>query len=946
MMKEKILSALKKVAVILIASVMVLGIVPVGVLTLRPHTANAEGEFLRFSPVHEVSVMSATEEKKYASGKEEGLHFVGGKSHTYLQFDLKSLMDNKKLAPIQEATLRLTAVYTGVESSLPLRIWLMPASDWDAGMRYNNRPSALGEIKILEQSIHAQEAEVIELNLTAYLQKWLEEGREKISLHLDAGGDGIAAVFAGTNYEDSLYRPCLKVVTGEAFDPDSEDVSKVWLEKSAQTGISENEMFCVGEGADTYLKFQLKPENIRGAMYQVNLKLNVKNMDANAKMNIYRLSNGDWQEGEALPQGEEELIYTAYASEARRIRNIDLSHAVNDAYAKGETALTLRISGGEHGRIAFSNRDGEQPRLEIKVSDHGDKTAVTEALIYALEDNDPEGVTRNLSESYSTENGSYAQVRWSARDAKTGEEASKVLSERGEITRPAWFEDSRVLRAKATVSSGGYERQREYRLTVLPEEMPDYSQWEFDNLVNLGQASDEDDHDFVNKNADSRNRWVGTKNFSYRTLQADSLMAMTLAVDPEEQNYITLKIWNEDRPTSKLIIENLGDRNAESVVVTPPAEVAAEKGFLYLTYPLPKVQTAGKTSVTLRFSTKGERAETQEEMVAWNLYGIYTGQSLYFDPLDFAEQGETFAGKTPHGVSSFKRLLKRIYMVAKEPWEDFTEQWREEDAQPQDEEEAAVLETQADAEVERFVWMDSQPPMLAFDDSSDRIAISLWEKNHTEIHRSTTNYDTYAEGEAEDYGDGLTVIDYYKYRIFRNVSGRERHVPEKEALSGIYQDLVTGDCYAFFSDGQMADETALPADAVLKDGRELRISGKSTVVLKLLAEPVSRVKWRVLALDHCGVARLNLNRGMTFSQVSIRNTGQMVEEPEKMQVVCCVYEKGMLANLVRQDFTAVPEKAEYTIDLPQITLGPGQTLKIFVEEAERLGGYTPELELP
>ncbi len=944
-MKEKIFSAFKKVAVILIASIMVLGIVPVGVLKLRPHTANAEGEFLRFSPVHEVSVMSSAEEKKYSAVKDEGLHFVGGKSHTYLQFDLQSLMANKKLAPIKEATLRLTAVRTGVENTIPLRIWLMPSSDWNRDMRYQDRPSYLGEIKIAELSVNPRDAEVVELDVTAYLQKWLEEEKGQISLHLDAGGDGIAAVFAGTKHEDALYRPCLKVVTGEAFDPDTEDVDKNWLEKSSQTGFYGNGEFCVGEGADTYLRFQLKPENIRAAMYQVNLKLAIRKMDADAEIKVFRLKNGDWQDGMTLPQGEEELIYTANASQPRRLKNMDLSHAVNDAYAKGETALTLRLTGGESGQIRFAGSGDEQPELEIKVSDHGDKTAVTEALIYALEDNIPEGVTQNLSEGYNTEQGDHAEVRWTAWDALSGDDASKVLDERGKITRPAWLEDSRMLRAKATVSSGDYTRQREYLLTVLPEEMPNYSQWKFDNLVNLGQSSDEEDHDLASRNTDSHIRWIGTKNFPYRTLQADSLMAMTLAVDPEKQNYLTLKIWNEDRPESKLIIENLAMRDLAPMVIEPPEEVAAEKGFLYLTYPLPMEQTKGRNHVTLRLRLEEAGEITREESGTWNLYGIYTGQSLYFDPLTFAEQGETFAGKTPHDISSFKRLLKRIYMLAKEPWEDFAEQWRKEDADVQ-EEEAVIEEVKEDTEVERFAWMDTQPPMLAFDDSSDRIAISLWEKNRTEIHRSTTNYDTYAEGEVKEYGDGLTAIDYYKYRIFRNISGRERRVPNGESLAGVYQDLVSGDCYAFLSDGQMADETALPEGAVLKDGSQLRIMGKSTVVLKLLAEPVESAQWRVWTVNDRPVSRLNLSRRLTVSRVSLKNTGYMPEKPEEMQVICCVYEKGMLVGIAKQVFTSLPETAQYNVELPQITIEPGQIFKIFVEKAGQLGEYTPKLALP
>ena len=171
-------------------------------------------------------------------------------------------------------------------------------------------------------------------------------------------------------------------------------------------------------------------------------------------------------------------------------------------------------------------------------------------------------------------------------------------------------------------------------------------------------------------------------------------------------------------------------------------------------------------------------------------------------------------------------------------------------------------------------------------------------------------------------------------------------MPNGESLAGVYQDLVSGDCYAFLSDGQMADETALPDGAVLKDGSQLRIMGKSTVVLKLLAEPVESAQWRVWTVNDRPVSRLNLRRSLTVSRVSLKNTGYMPEQPEEMQVICCVYEKGMLVGIAKQAFTSLPETAQYNVELPQITVEPGQIFKIFVEKAGQLGEYTPKLALP
>ena len=956
-MKEKVVSALKKAVVIVIASVMVLGLVPVGLMTLKPNTVSAEGEFLRFAPAKEASVMSRTEEKKAAGNNlAEGLYPVGGESHAYLQFDLQSLMDNKDLGEVKKATLRLIAVNGGIDTGQPMRLWLMPSVDWNGDMGYEDRPTALGEIKIadLPVDVKGKETQVLEIDLTAYLQKWLEDKKNQVSLHLDAAGSALAAVIAGSAYEDAACRPCLKVVAGEASDPDPADLTKTWLEKTAQTGTnsSDKELYA-GRGADTYLKFRFNPGNIQGAMYVVNLKLRMLRADEDAEIFIYKISNGQWNEGEKLPQGEETLIDAVRPDIGGVVQSIDLSDAVNDAYARGEVSLTLRISGGETGQVVFSNRGEDAPRLSLRVSDHENIVAATQAAVYTLEDNaSPDAIADNLSESYTTEAGTRAEIRWTAVDAATGEDAKVILSENGRVTRPQWFENSRQIRATAAISSGDYSREREYLLTVLPEEMPDYTGWTFGNDINLGSPGHEDDFDFAEVHAPAHSRWIDGKNFPYRTLEADGNMAMTMAVDPEKQNYLTVKIWKAEKPTSALLIENMQDRTADPIVITPPAEISAEDGFLYLTYPLPLAQTQGKQYISLRFRVDAETAETEEAMVPWSIYNVYSGQTSYFDPLTFADQGEVVAGKAPGGDSSFAKLLRRMYMAAKQPWEDFTELWKSEDAREQ-QREAVPVSTESPQEEEpaeeRFVWIEAQPPMLAFDGGGDGIAISVWEtKGRVEIHRNSSLYDTYAETELKNYRDGLTAIDYDKYRVFRNTSGRERSIPwEAEGLSGIYQDMLGGGYYAFLRDGEMADDSVIPADEVMELGKNLKLSARSTIVLEKLAEPLYGADWRISAINGRAVAQVKLNRKLTISQVTVKNAGYDAEQESELRVICCAYESGKLRGIAQETFSVIPGYGAYQVNLPAMTVMPGQTLKIFVEPVNRQPGeLTPKLELP
>ncbi len=942
-MKEKILSACKKIAVILIACVMVLGLVPVGILTIHPHTGAAEGEFLRLFPQTEVTVMAQTmrENSPYLQ-LPDGVHKVGNQADSYLQFDLQSLLDKKKLPQVQKAALRLTFLPTERSGKAPVRLWLMPSSDWDGDMKYQDRPSPLGEVKLAEwvPDMGTKDAKVIEVDLTSYLQKWMEDKTTKISMHMEGLGGNM---FAGSAYEDALYRPCLKVVTGEATDPDTQDISKVWLEKTALSGSDGGRTFRIGNGTDAYLRFRLKPENIRGAMYQAELQL-TPDSEQEADLSVYRIANGDWNEDEVLPRGEEQQILQQPEKSEKGTWNLDLTDAVNDAYAKGETTVTLRISGGEE-ELSFLQSGKDAPFLKISASDNAEVVAITEAAIYALDENpSPNKITRNLSESYTTEAGVRAQLRWQAQDAVTGEDAREFLSEDGNIVRPEWFEDGREILATASISAGKHQRERTYRMTILPEEPSDHIGWKFGDYLNVGDSTDESYHGAAERNTSVHNRWIGGKGFSYRTMESGGMLAMHMAVDPEKQNYLTLKIWKPERPDQTLLIENLRDRQAEPILCRFPAEVPAEDGFLYLTYPIPLDQTRGEEFVALRLHMPENQA--QEEVSPWNIYGVYTTQTPYFDPLTFAEQGEVFDGKEGAERSTFRKLLRRLYQAAKQPWEDFAQRWNDEEEQR--------IETGADAlpaEAEAsFARLEAETPMLVFDDDGDRIAISLQEEGQrAEIHRATSYYDTYAESALHKGQQGLVWVDYGKYQVFRNTGTEGISIPWKESgtLAGVYQDLAKDEYYAFLRDGQMADDSVLPEDAQLDTGVNLMLTGNESRVLKRLSKPLEHAEWRVSAINQESVSQISLNRDLEISQIAVKNSVSNREETEELQIVCGVYQKGYIAGLSCKRFTVIPGRGEYRVTIPTIRVTKGQTLKIFIEPVlQKPELMEPKLELP
>lgn len=932
-MKELLFSGMKKLAVILIASVMLLGVVPVGMIS-RPTTVSAEGEFLRLSPAAETFVSAKLDEQGLSGSQiAPGLQMVGDSYDTYLRFDLSSLLD-KDTADVHEAKLRLAVVRGGGEGAVPVRLWLMPDNAWNESMTYQSRPPVLGEIKLAETAVDSRNARnaLVELDMTEYVKKWIEDGRTSVSLHLDASGTSIAAVFAGTDYEDKAYRPCLKVVTGDAADPDQPDLVKSWLDTSVTLGAqTQEEIFAAGKGRETYLKFQLNPANIQGAMYLAQLKLEMLEAEEGAELKVYQVRNTDWSREnisyEERPQGEEILAYSTKVPEAGRLRGIDLTDVINDAYDRGDTALTLRITGGEDGLVTFKAEGRDAPRLEIRVSDDARVQAAVEASVHALDQNaELTAITENLLGAYTAADGTRASLSWRAADADTGTVLRDAVGPSGIVQRPQWFEPARKIRATAVITSGGYSRERSFFLTILPEDAPDYADEAFTDMVHIGTAASETQQRLEAAGAPARSRWIAGKSFSFRALETDGAMVLNLACDPDAQNYLTLKTWEGDIPASNLVIQSLQEKDAAPILLGGTGDTPeAEEGFLYQTYPIPRDYTQGRDFVSLRL-TNGT-VSAAEDTEPQNIYGAYMTQTPYFDPLAFAEQGEMVAGKTPMADTSFYKFLKRLYLVTQQPV------WELPGEMPQEPPAADVPEEKT------YTWIDQDTHTVLFRDGGDQIAVSMpREGEYAEVHRNALYYDTYSQARARNYYGKLTAVDYGTYQVFQNqeTAGAAALPWEEQNLSGVYRDLVSGTYYSFLRDGEMADDSVLPAEVQLQDGKAAVVEPGETMVLAFLADPLYFSDWRVSGINGKSISHVKLTRDLPIASVTVKNVGKEPDAEETLNVVCGIYERGILAGMESQSITVVPGRGEYEIafDPEILTARPGQTLKIFVEPQE------------
>lgn len=918
-MKERFFSGIKKITVMLIASLMVLGLIPVGLISLRSVSDDAAGKFIRLSPILETSVSAKTvESEKPGSLIGNSCLPTGHYYDSYMRFDIRELLE-KDVKNITNAKLRLIPVDTENNSDVPVTLSIMENNTWTADMDYNSKPSSTHDINVTEinvQSSQCKEAP-IEIDLTGYIKQYIDDKREYISLKLKSESNN-SATFAGASYEDSVCRPCLKILTGDATDPDPTDLRKSTLES-----VYKN------PDGSTHIKFNLSPYNIQGAMYKIALALNLPEYTEPFPVSVYC---------EDIP------VYSSENATWDDMQNIDITHTVNELYSRGATTVSLSVSGANNIHTAGANT----PDLNISVSDNQEITAVTEGLIYSLEQNtSPAEIKSNLSERYTTESGTVAEFNWEATYTDSGLDASEILNQNGTVNCPEWYDNPRDITAVATATSGNYTSKRQYQLTVHPKDLPDYSNNKFSNILNLGFGSSENIQSVAYLGTEQHSDWISGKYFTYRSLKPDDILAFSLKTDTEKQNYITLKLTAENLKDSTLIIENLQNRSARPII-TEPSETITADSFVYCTYPIPEEYIDENGYMIFRITctdntkpqdeeetpTASAPAETaepvelsasatpdeEEEKPTWNIYNVYMTQSPYFDPMSFAEQGETLIEKDSLAEAGFYSSLRKLFSSVI----------------PDNTDTPDAPDVTDETEPAPQTWTKNKDSAIAFTDGENNVTFLLPSDNSAvQIHRSTIYYDSFSEVLPEYYySNNITAVNYDMYHILINNSNQQLPLPYSEQnLSGIYYDLVGKKYYAFLGDGMAADVSVLPTGEVLNDGNSAVIDGKTTMILSFLAEPLYFPDWRVSEINNKSVSQINLSKEISINQITIKNVGTATETAKELTVLCGVYERGMIVGLNRQIVSVISGYTEYKVPIDNIILKPGQVLKVFIEQS-------------
>ena len=675
---------MKKIISSLLACLLILGLVPIGLVSLNM-PASAEGEVLKIAPVIDTFVQAGSNADKTGQSLEsrvgsEKANLTGRGNETYFQFSLDGIL-GKEVEDIVMVKLRFAVIAGGEGATLTLS--QLQNNDWNGSITQNKKPSgALTELAVFHPSSGKN---IVEIDLTNSVKQWLEDGQERVSFVLKGKtSDRNPVRIASTRNTDPTYRPYLKVIMGDAEDPDPSSLEKATLEQSlyvssnrADTAASElsaqsGSELKAGNGHELYLRFKLYPDRIQGAIDRALFNLNATT--DGGSFTVSYLDHNGWSDSmtyQTRPQGAETPLYSSGSGWLDHFDGIDLTDLVSDLYEQGKDTLTLHITGGEQP-VSFI--PGYVPKLELLCTDDQNMIAIRKAAANLLGLNSTaSSITSDLLGTYAAD-GTPATVTWAAYDTTINEENGAYLTDQyiasdGVITRPLWFEGTKTFEATAEIKAGDKQVTRKLTLTLPPEKEPNYTGYVFDNYLDIGNTEDEVNQKFeAVQGSGVLTRHVDGETFTYRTLGPDGSMVLNMKCSPSETNYLTIKLWGGDATPGTLFISDpaTGNMNADNTrqpVIDPSdagdfgaLNVSSGKpeqngGFIYATYQIPEIYTQDRDFVSLRLYSRGEKQSdgvsslAEQTSESRGLYAAYLTQSPNLDPSAFETEGEIITEK-------------------------------------------------------------------------------------------------------------------------------------------------------------------------------------------------------------------------------------------------------------------------------------------------------------
>lgn len=813
-MKEKIFPVLQKVAAIFFACLMLLLVIPVG---LFPSDApDTEGEVIRLDVAKEV----------FSAETENGAAKISRTDNGYIKFDLEQFSEIP-VNEIKSAKLRLVFLKGGKESCVSV-------CELPGGYVTSNvaRLVAVGKtLAELYPKTNADEDSLSEVDLTEHIKEKLKSGETEITATLSADA-AMPAYLALSKHSDASYRPVLKIVTGTAEDTAPTTLKKSELRETATVSENDrdtsgrhlsgrNNILTAGGGREIYLKFDLVENSVIGEVKRAILSLNKLNKTESGAVRVYCINNDEWTADtityDTRPRGEERQVPSTAVTGSGRI-NLDVTQAICEARSRGITTLTIRIKSADGNPIRFSGYGDykTRPRLYLDATDDADTVCVAEAALYALGNNKAKFVTMNLADSHTAENGKTAKIRWTEYDLGGFEKTGRHIKRNGDVTRPKWFVGDVEVIAEAEISCGDYKTIREFMLTISAKAAPDYSGYKFSNYIDIGDSGSEKEQRVeISDTSSSKLRWSGANFFRFRKLYDGGAMSLNFACDGSNVNYLTLKLWTGDEQKNRFVISVPGADLKPIALNALDYSTSEESGFIYATYALPREYTDGKNILTLKLSVDGGHDESR------GIYAAYLTQSPFFNPAEFAKQGEKSIGEPYFGEETIKMFIKNLRSVSMAVELDETE-------------EAESMNTAS-----RSVILKPEMGAAVFTGEDVNIAFAINAASGTAaIYQRSEYFDRYTEGCPVTIENGTLGIDYGDYKLVWNMTNEEKNLPLNMAdFSGLYKTATDEVYYSFSEDWQMTD--ALPEVTTVQNGREIVIPPQNAMLFIRIDESMS-----------------------------------------------------------------------------------------------------------
>lgn len=491
----------KKILSCAIALLIALGSIPASLLFFTTPIV-AEGQLIKLNPICDTFVYSEAKNKSRAKLDEKN-DIVGNYWNTYYKFDLSALGAASK-SDINSARLRLVIISGGLgakdDEDCSFNVSYLSNNGWNENISWSMKPS--GEEQFICIASAAGKNRVLEIDITEFIKKASGFDDRIITLKLSpAISSNTPVTIASSNYDDPSYRPCLKIALSDAQDPDLAVLDKSHLSASTYVSAAEpdanadslltrnNGILAVDNGSAAYLKFNLEPRNILGAVKSAHFKLRPINAAADTKIDIYYLSNNNWNPSSltynSRPNGDKTLIKSYNGINISGELDVDVTDVIYNLIRSGEYTASFVIDGTGSAPESTSTAEFYSgasgfgaPKLDITVTDNAEETALAEASANLLGNNtSPEFITCDLPHLYTAENGLDVSIKWVSNDDFSLANLPNIfgittgaVSQSGKITRPAYLEKPETVRVKAELSVGGISIEKNMTLTVMPAE--------------------------------------------------------------------------------------------------------------------------------------------------------------------------------------------------------------------------------------------------------------------------------------------------------------------------------------------------------------------------------------------------------------------------------------------------------------------------------------------